>query len=456
MLAIVRPERLEAVLEICARWAIPAAVIGRVTDDGLIRVVSLGEELARIPAAALTSEAIVHRRLASPPPRTRAAPAPGAPEAPSEGLPERGMDPGAVLLALLGSPNLGSRAWVTTQYDETVGTDTVEGGERAAAVLRIKGTTKALVAATDSQAQVAVHDPYLGAALAVAECARNVAVTGARPLGVTNCLNFGNPERPEAFWRFAESVRGLGDACRALGLPVTGGNVSFYNESPSGAIAPTAQIGVVGLLEDVALRVGPAFRAAGDLVLLVGEAGPGLAGSAYAALAGLAADDQPPSLDLAREAALQRLLLAAARARLLASAQDVSAGGLAVAAAECAVWSGLGARLQVRIGSAPSVDLFGESPSRVLATVAPDDWERLAGLAAAHGLPVRRLGTVGGDRLVIDLVGDGATGAAEERGAGVADAIDVAVADLAHAWRSALPRALGEDADAAPSGLEDR
>ena len=456
MLAIVRPERLAAVLEVCGRWAIPAAVIGRVTDDGLIRVVSGEEELARIPAAALTSEAIVHHRLSSPPARTRSAPAPGAPEEPGDGLPERGMDPGAVLIALIGSANLGSRAWVTTQYDETVGSDTVEAGERSAAVLRIKGTTKALVAATDAQAQVAVHDPYLGAALAVAECARNVAVTGARPLGVTNCLNFGNPERPEAFWRFAESVRGLGDACRALGLPVTGGNVSFYNESPVGAIAPTAQIGVVGLLDDIGLRVGPAFRAAGDLAVLVGEAGPGLAGSAYAALAGLASDDRPPSLDLGREAALQRFLVTAARERLLASAQDVSGGGLAVASAECAAWSGLGARLQLRVGMAPAVDLFGESPSRVLVTAAPDDWERLAGLAAAHGLPVRRLGTVGGDRLVIELVGDGATGAAEGRGAGVADAVDVAIADLHHAWRYALPRALGEGADAAPLAVEER
>jgi len=146
----------------------------------------------------------------------------------------------------------------------------------------------------------------------------------------------------------------------------------------------------------------------------------------------------------------------AARERLLASAQDVSGGGLAVASAECAAWSGLGARLQLRVGMAPAVDLFGESPSRVLVTAAPDDWERLAGLAAAHGLPVRRLGTVGGDRLVIELVGDGATGAAEGRGAGVADAVDVAVADLHHAWRYALPRALGEDADAAPLAVEER
>ncbi|HET7677649.1 MAG TPA: phosphoribosylformylglycinamidine synthase subunit PurL, partial [Candidatus Limnocylindrales bacterium] len=302
MLAVVRPERLAAVLEVCARWAIPAAVIGRVTSDGDVAVVEGGldaagrplpgaRELARVPARALTSEAIVLQHEARPPVRVRAAPAPGAPEVAHDGLPERGADPGAVLLALLGHPDLGSRAWVTTQYDATVGSDTVEASERGAAVLRIKGTPKALVMATDAQASVAAIDPYLGALLAVAECARNVAVTGARPLGVTNCLNFGDPGRPEEFWRLGESVRGIGDACRALELPVTGGNVSLFNESPAGAIAPTAQIGVVGLLDDVERRVGPAFRAAGDLVVLAGEAVPGLAGSTYAALAGGAPDD---------------------------------------------------------------------------------------------------------------------------------------------------------------------
>jgi phosphoribosylformylglycinamidine synthase len=184
-------------------------------------------------------------------------------------------------------------------------------------------------------------------------------------------------------------------------------------------------------------------------VLLLGSAAPGLAGSAYAALAGGAAEDGPPSIDLGHEAVLQRTLLAAAAEGLLASAQDVSGGGLAVAAAECAMWAGIGARLQLPVGSAPAVDLFGESPGRVLVSASPDDWERLAGLAAAAGLAVRRLGTVAGRRLVIELLGDGATGAAEGRGAGVADALDVALADLEHAWRAALPRALGDDVDVA-------
>ena len=188
------------------------------------------------------------------------------------------MDPGAVLLALLGSANLSSRHEVFHQYDSTVGADTVAGPGRGAAVLRVKGTTKALVATTDGNQAVGVLDPWLGAALSVAEATRNVSITGARPLGVTNCLNYGDPTRPEAFWQLTEGVRGLADACRALGLPVTGGNVSLYNELPTGSIAPTPEIGVVGLLDDVATLVGPAFEQAHDTILLVGEATPGLAG----------------------------------------------------------------------------------------------------------------------------------------------------------------------------------
>jgi phosphoribosylformylglycinamidine synthase len=467
MLAIVRPDRLDAALLVCARWGLPATVIGEVTDDGLVTVLSgttgvsddMGDAptarpqsrvLAAIPAAALTSEAIVCERTARAPTHRRAAPAPGAPPSASDHLPDRGMDPGAVLRALLGSPNLGSRAWITTQYDATVGANTLEASERAAGILRLTGTTKGLACATDAVAGVGAYDPYLGAALAVAECTRNVVVAGARPLGVTNCLNYGDPERPEAFWQLCEGVRGLADACRALGVPITGGNVSLYNESPAGRILPTAQIGVVGLLEDVRRRVTPQFRRAGDLVVLLGEAVPGLAGSAYAELAGSAIDERLPSLDLAREAALQRLLLAAAQVGILASAQDVCGGGLAVALAECSIWGGVGARLSLRVSAEPAVELFGESPSRALVSLRPADLATLAALAAEHGVPLEPLGEVGGDRLAIELVGGGAAGAAEERGASVADALDCTLAVLRHAWEQALPGALGDDAFVPP------
>jgi phosphoribosylformylglycinamidine synthase II len=453
MIAIVRPDQQTTVAEVCARWGLGCAVIGRVTDDGAISVVEGGldadgrplagaREIARIPARALASEAIVFDRLAAPPPRRRSAPAPGLPPEPAELLPERGMDPGAVLIGLVGSPNLASRRWVYEQYDQHVQTNTVAGPGRGAAVLRIKGTRRALVATTDGDQAVAALDPYLGAALSVAEATRNVSVTGARPLGVTNCLNFGDPTRPEAFWQLREAVRGLGDACRALGIPVTGGNVSLYNEASGSAIAPTPEIGVVGLADDVESLVGPALTADGEVLLLAGATGPGLGGSAYAALAG-GGDDDPPALDLAREVAVQAFVRAAIADGLVSAAQDVSRGGLAVALAEMTMWGGRGARLRVAVAGSPAVALFGESPSRIVIAAPPPAVEALRRLAARHDVPLAELGTTGGERLLIELAGEGATGAAEERGSRVADAVDLALSDLRHAWEHGLPRALG-------------
>jgi phosphoribosylformylglycinamidine synthase len=443
MLAIVDPARWDDVRAVCERWELPVAIIGRVTDDGEIAVVDGADELARIPARALASEAVIFERASRAPTRRRAAPAPGAPLEPVDTLPERGMDPGAVLLGLLGSPNLSSRAAVYEQYDHNVQANTVAGPGRGAAVIRIKGTTKALVATTDCDAPVGALDPWLGAARSVAEATRNVSITGARPLGVTDCLNFGDPTRPEAFWQLTEAVRGLGDACRALGVPVTGGNVSLYNEAPGSAIAPTPEVGVVGLIDDVATLVGPAFRAPGDAILLLGETQPGLAGSEYARIAGAAPEDHPPSLDLAREAAVQRCIREAVAQGLVTAAQDVSGGGLAVALAEMAVWGGIGAQVRLPVGDSPAVALFGESPSRILVAVAPRHAPALVLLARQHGLPVDELGTTAGDRLTIELTGAGATGAAEERGSRVADAVDVPLAQLRHAWEQGLPRALG-------------
>ena len=454
MCAAVLPGKWDAVREVCERWGLPVAVIGRVTTDGDITVVTGGleadgrsapgaHELARIPARALTSDAIVHKRIAAAPTHSRGAPASGAPAAVSDRLPERGMDPGAVLLALLGSANLASRHAVFEQYDSTVGADTVAGPGRGAAVLRVRGTSKALVATTDGNQAVGAVDPWLGAAWSVAEATRNVSITGARPLGVTNCLNYGDPTRPAAFWQLSEGVRGVGDACRALGLPVTGGNVSLYNESPAGSIVPTAEIGVVGLLDDIDTLVGPAFDRVHDAVVLIGDVVPGLVGSAYAALAGAATEDDPPALDLGREAAVQAFVREAIARGLVASAQDVSGGGLAVALAECAMWGGLGATVRIAVDHSPAVDLFGESPSRLVLTCRPRYAAALELLARQHGLPVVTVGTVGGDRLVVELSMAGATGNVEDRGGGVADALEVPLRDLRHAWDHGLARALG-------------
>jgi phosphoribosylformylglycinamidine synthase len=219
--------------------------------------------------------------------------------------------------------------------------------------------------------------------------------------------------------------------------------VSLYNESPTGAIAPTPVIGVVGLLDDVETRIGPAFVAEGDAIVLVGATTPGLAGSEYAALAGVAAGDGPPALDLALETALQAFIREAIERGLVASAQDVAGGGLAVALAEAAIWGGLGAETRLAIANSPAVELFGESPSRIVVSCRPRYAPALTLLARHHGLPVEALGTVGGERLVIELAGAGATGAAEERGSRVADALEVPIADLQHAWEHGLPRALG-------------
>jgi phosphoribosylformylglycinamidine synthase subunit PurL len=454
MCAAVRPDRWPAVEEVCQRWGLPVAIIGRVTADGDIAVVEGGltadgrpaagaRELARIPARALTSDAIVHQRAAAPPTHRRGAPAPGIPAAVSDRLPERGMDPGAVLLALLGSANLSSRRAVYQQYDSTVGSDTVAGPGRGAAVVRVKDTTKALVATTDGNQAVGAIDPWLGAALSVAEATRNVSITGARPLGVTNCLNYGDPTLPDAFWQLTEGVRGLADACRVLGLPVTGGNVSLYNESPAGRIAPTAEIGVVGLLDDISTLVGPAFTLAGDTIVLVGDSTPGLVGSAYAELAGITADDTPPDLDLAREAEVQSFIREAIARGQVASAQDVSGGGLAIALAECAIWGDLGATVRLAHVGSPAVGLFGESPSRLVVTARPAHAAALVLLARQHGLPAESIGLVGGDRLVIEATSATAIGAAEERGGRVADALEVPIRELRHAWEHGLARALG-------------
>jgi phosphoribosylformylglycinamidine synthase len=353
------------------------------------------------------------------------------------------MDPGAVLLALLGSANLSSRRAIYQQYDSTVGADTVAGPGHGAAVLRVKGTRKALVATTDGNQSVGAVDPWLGAALSVAEATRNVSITGARPLGVTDCLNYGDPTRADAFWQLSEGVRGLADACLALGIPVTGGNVSLYNESPSGRIAPTPEIGVVGLLDDISMLTGPAFSASGDTIVLVGDATPGLVGSAYAQLAGVTPDDTPPDLDLAREAAVQAFIREAIARGLVASAQDVSGGGLAVALSEAAMWSGRGATVRLAHVGSPAVGLFGESPSRLVVTARPVHAAALVLLARQHGLPVELIGTVGGDRLVIEATSASAMGAAEERGGRVADTLEVPLDELHHAWHHGLTRALG-------------
>ena len=286
-------------------------------------------------------------------------------------------------------------------------------------MLRVKGTRKALVVATDAQRARRRARSVAGRRDGRRGGARNIAVTGARPLGVTNCLNYGDPTRPEAFWQLQEGVRGLGDACRALGLAVTGGNVCLYNESAAGRHRAHLRDRHRGAARRTSRRwSGPAFRGAGDSVLLVGHAGPGLAGATTRALAGAAAEDGPPALDLAAEAALRRFS-ARPRRGLVASAQDVSGGGLAVALAECAMWGGVGAPHRVAVAGAPAVELFGESPSRVVVDGARRGMRAaLARWPASTGCRSRRSARPAATGCASGSAGEGATGAAEERGCG--------------------------------------
>ena len=455
MVLTARPERLGEIALICARSRVASVVIGRVTGGGDLTVVkggldAMGEpnpgarEIARVPLRALAPETVTVERLAAPPPRRGTAPAPGVAEPVREDLPERGMDPGAVLLGLLGSPNLASQARVAAPGERPAPGLPVVSGDRRVAVLRITGTRRALVVAIGGNAAVSEMDPCLGAALSVADTARRVSTTGARPLAITHCLAFGDPSRPEAFWQLQEAVRGLGDAGRALGLPVAGGTVSLVGDGSRAAVAP--EIAVLGLTDDAASLVEEAFGEAGDIALLAGATGPGLAGSAYAGLAGPAAADGPPALDLAAEAAVQAFIRDAVAAGLVTAARDVRGGGLAVALGQMAIRGAVGGRFRVAVASEPAVALFGESPSRIVVTVRSGDAAAVHSLADRRGVPLAELGTIGGTRLLVEMVGEGATGAAEGRGAGIADALEVMLTDLRHAWEQGLPRALGVDA----------
>jgi phosphoribosylformylglycinamidine synthase subunit PurL len=360
------------------------------------------------------------------------------------------------VLALAADPTCASKRWVWEQYDRFVGHATVAGPGPDAAVLRVPGTGRAVALATDGNGRHAALDPRAGAALAVAEAARNVACTGARPIAVTNCLNFASPERPEVMGAFAAAVDGMADACRALGLPVTGGNVSFYNESSGRPIHPTPIVGVLGLLEDATTAVPTGFPRPGLIVWLLGETKVELAGSVWQRLTTGRLEGRPPALDLAAEARLHRLLPDLAARRLLAGAHDLSDGGLAVALVEATLAAGVGATIDLPpvlasvvgdgaapgsathmpgdrvppVGLAPEhvplAALASESASRVLLAAPPGAAEELEALAAEAGVPTVRLGTTGGDRLVIPGL------------------LDLPLSRLRDAYEGALPRVLGE------------
>jgi phosphoribosylformylglycinamidine synthase II len=418
MLVVVEPGREAALAEVFARWDLEASVVGEVTDDGLLVVVDGAEEVARLPVGLLTDGAPVRRLEGRPPapgPATAGAARPV--EAPA-------ADPEAALLALMGSANLGSRRPVFRRYDHMVGDATVGPPGGDAAVLRIAGSRLGLALTIDGNGRYCHLDPYAGAQTAVAEAARNLVATGARPLAVTDCLNFGNPDRPEVYWQLERAVAGIAEACRALEVPVVSGNVSLYNESdPGGAIHPTPVIGMVGLLEDVARRLAPGFLADGDVILLVGRTGDDLGGSEFRKVLHGQVAGRPPAVDLAGERAAHELVLAAVGAGLLRSAHDVAEGGMLVALAECCLLGGRGARcgaFQPDGGVPPDAALFGESQGRFVLSAAPGSIPALRRLAGDRGIELAVLGVTGGD--AIELAGQ----------------LRVSLSDLREVWEGAL------------------
>jgi phosphoribosylformylglycinamidine synthase len=405
MLLVVKKGREAEVERIFEKWDLHAVHIGRVTSDGRMRVTERGTVVAEIPNGALTDEAPVYRRPMSEPAYLKDAQrlelaALGSPEAPAE-----------VFRRLLASPAVASKRWVYRQYDHMVRTNTLVLPGMGAGVVRVKGTTRALALSVDCNGRFVYLDPFRGAQLAVAEASRNVACAGGEPIGATNCLNFGNPQKPEIMWQFGKAVEGMGEACRALGIPITGGNVSLYNETDGRSVLPTPVIGVVGLVENADAVVRRTFQESGDAVVLLGESHDELGGSEYLAVMHGVIAGQPPSLDLGRERSLQRVLVAGAATGLIRSAHDCAEGGLAVTVAESCFDTALGVDVDVPgvTASAPGFDevttLFGESASRALVSVAPARLAELLALAASHAVPAVRLGTVGGDRVRLSLGG---------------------------------------------------
>jgi phosphoribosylformylglycinamidine synthase subunit PurL len=386
MLVVVRPDAEAAARDVFDHFELHADRIGSITGTARIRVRERGTVVADLPLKVLVDGV---------PPRSPAAEFADKRESPP--MPSI-AEPEAILLDLLASPNLRSRRAIYRTYDHQVLDNTVIGPGFDAALLRVPGTNKGLALTTDGNPWYVALDPYEGTKAAVAEAARNIACTGARPLAVTNCLNFGNPERPSIFSQLQESVRGLADACRAFALPVVSGNVSLYNETSERNILPTPVVGMVGLLDDLGKRCPAGFQEDGDLVFLLGGSRDELAGSQYLQLLGARLEGRPPSVSLEMERRLQVALLDSIAAGVLRSAHDVSDGGLLVALAESALFGGRGLKCPNVTGPmSREAFFFGETQGRVIVSIAPRQVPDLQRLSLHHHIPIHAMGVVGGD-----------------------------------------------------------
>ncbi|HEY1704166.1 MAG TPA: phosphoribosylformylglycinamidine synthase subunit PurL [Trebonia sp.] len=397
MMAIVTPANVGAFLAVCAKWDVPATVIGEVTDSGRLEMTWHGAPVVDIPPGSAADQGPVYDRPARRPASqdTLIADDPSRLRRPGSGAELR-----ADLMLLLGSPEGGDKTWVTEQYDRYVRGDTVLAMPHDAGLLRIDEQTGLGVAlATDGNGRFCQLDPYAGTQLALAESYRNVAVTGARPLAVTNCLNFGSPEDPAVMWQFIEAVTGLADGCQQLGIPVTGGNVSFYNQTGGTAIQPTPVIGVLGVHDDVSRRIPAGFSVPDASVVLVGETKAEFGGSLWAWLRHGHLGGRPPEADLEAERALAELLITAGSRGLLTASHDLSDGGLGVALAESCLAGGLGCRVTLPAEAATA--LFSESAARAVVAVRPGAESDFAALCAESGVPATVLGQTGGPALEV-------------------------------------------------------
>jgi phosphoribosylformylglycinamidine synthase subunit PurL len=388
MLIVAERGREQEVIEIFRKWELDVEVIGEVADDGMVRLFWHGDEVGTIPVGPISSEAPVYERPLERPAYLDGVQARWAGSRAADG------DHTDVFLKLLASPNLCSKAWIWEQYDTTVRTNTLLGPEKSdAAVIRIKDTGRALALTSDVNPVYCWLDPYEGGKQAVAEAARNVACAGASPAAITDCLNFGSPERPEIMWQFSEAIRGISEACEVLGTPVVSGNVSFYNETEGRAIFPTPTVGMVGILESVEDRMGLRFKREGLEIVLLGETRDELGGSEYLQLIDPDANVRPPAVDLERERRLIEILLRARGERLIETAHDLGSGGLAIAIAESCM-DGTGAEIGLdTLGELDAVSLlFGESQARAVVTCTSDAVETLLNMAEDLDVPAVRIG----------------------------------------------------------------
>jgi len=400
MLLVVRPQGVDRVNEIVHRWSLNSSVIGTITDDGMVRIKDGDLVVAEVPAHLYTDECPTYIR-----PKAESAKVIAARSADLGDVSDiEESEIGEILLQLLGSPNICSRRPVFQRYDHTILTNTVVGpGEGDAAVIRVKGTDLAVVISIDCNPRYCYLDPRLGAAHAVAEAARNVVCSGGKPLAITNCLNFGNPQKPEGYFQLSEAVGGMGDACRVLGIPVVSGNVSLYNESADGAVFPTPTVGAVGLIENVDRCATISWRA-GDIVALIDGATPQIGGSEYLSTIKGRTEGSPPPLNLDREKSVQDIVQEAIADGTIRTAHDCSEGGLLVALAEMAIASGVGIHFdEGRPESVGRLDArwFGEAPSRIIVSGDATSIESISGRCTVAGVPFIAIGTAGGDAIIV-------------------------------------------------------